>query len=68
MLNAPPLSRPIRKEEAASLIGRSLRSLERAMVARQVRYYKIGKTVAFAAEDLAAYRARFLVTARGGEK
>jgi hypothetical protein len=46
------------------LIGRSLRSLEREMRARRIRYYKTGKTVTFAQADIDDYRARCLVQAR----
>lgn len=61
---ASELQRPIRKEEAAVLIGKSLRSLEREMQARQIRYYKSGKNVYFTLTDLETYRARCLMKSR----
>ncbi|MCX6925277.1 MAG: hypothetical protein NT154_19010 [Verrucomicrobia bacterium] len=56
--------RPIRKEEAALLVGRSLRSLDREMKARRIQYYKTGKLVSFTRSDIEDYRARCLVKAR----
>jgi len=45
------------------MIGRSLRSLERDMRARRIRYYKTLKTVTFTEGDVLDYRARCLVKA-----
>ncbi len=58
------LQRPIRKEEAALLIGKSLRSLEREMRARTIKYYKSGKSVWFTLADIEQYRELCLVKSR----
>jgi excisionase family DNA binding protein len=54
----------IRKEEAALITGRSLRSLERAMANREIKYYKIGKSVRFTQEAIREYQERLLVKAK----
>lgn len=58
------------KEEAALRIGISLRGLERAMRARRIKYYKVGKRVNFDPADVEAYRNSCAVVARqnGGTK
>ena len=61
---ATELQRPIRKEEAALLLGKSLRSLERDMKARAIRYYKSGKNVWFTLPDIEDYRMQCLVKSR----
>jgi hypothetical protein len=57
--------RPIRKEEAAVMVGRSVRSLERDMKLRRIAYYKSGKLVTFTLADIEEYRKRCLIKAGG---
>jgi hypothetical protein len=64
MQNVLYSERPVRKEEAAVCLGRSVRSLERAMAARQIRYFKAGKSVTFLLSDIENYRAKCAVKAR----
>ena len=52
---------PLNKEQAAIRLGYSLRSLERAMRARQIKYYKVGKRINFEPEDVDAFRNRCAV-------
>lgn len=56
-----PLQLPLTKEQAAIRLGYSLRSLERTMRARQIKYFKVGKRVNFQLEDVDAFRNRCAV-------
>jgi excisionase family DNA binding protein len=70
MKNFETFQPPLTKEQAALWLGISLRGLERAMSARRIKYFKVGKRVNFDLSDVEHFRNSNAVLARqsGGAK